>query len=103
VTRGEVWWMRPPGEPSRPACVLTRDAGIPVLRRITVIPATTTIRGIATEVELDAADGMPRTCALSLDNLRTVDKGVLTERITRLSPARMEEVCRALAFATGCR
>ncbi len=41
---------------------------------------------------------------------RTVDTGPanferkanLIERITHLGPERMDEVCRALAFATGC-
>jgi len=41
--------------------------------------------------------------ALSLDNLTVVPKAMLSERITTLSPQRLEEVCRALALAAGCR
>lgn len=102
VRRGEVWWLHLPGDKPRPACVLTRDAGIPVLNRVIVAPATSRIRGIETEVELDEADGMPRACVLSFDNVRAVDKRLLSRRITELSPSRMSEVCHALAFATGC-
>jgi mRNA interferase MazF len=57
---------------SRPACVLTRQAAIPVLLSVLVAPATRTVRGIPTEVTLTRADGMPQGCALSFDNLATV-------------------------------
>jgi mRNA interferase MazF len=83
-------------------CVLSRDEAIPVLGKVLVAEATTTIRGIPTEVPLDEADGMPQSCVLSLDNLDRARKGALTDRITTLSPAKMHEVCEALAFATGC-
>lgn len=65
-------------------------------------PATRTVRGIPTEVELDRADGMPEPCALTLDNLICVRKALLVERITRLAPARMAELCEALGVATAC-
>lgn len=94
--------MHAPGRKPRPVCILTRDEAIPVLYRLVVAQATTQIRGLRTEVQLDETDGMPRACVLSFDNLRTVDKPLLTERITRLKPARMHEACQALAFATGC-
>lgn len=51
---------------------------------------------------LDASDGMPDECALSLDNLGLVPKDLFGTRITRLSVERMREVCRALAIASGC-
>jgi mRNA interferase MazF len=91
-----------PGVGRRPACVLTRQEAIPVLQRVTVAPATRTVRSIPTEVELDRDDGMPERCVLSLDNIRTVPKAQLAERITRLSPTRLEEVCTALDRALGC-
>jgi len=69
---------------------------------VTVATATRTIRSIPTEVELGSADGMPERCVVSLDNLQSVPKALLTERITGLSGARMREVCLALARATGC-
>jgi mRNA interferase MazF len=101
VNRGDVWWVTARGG-RRPACVLTRDEAIPLLRRLLIAPATTRIRGIPTEVELDLSDGMPKACALSLDNLQTVPKANLVSRITTLSPARMNQVCSALAAAADC-
>jgi mRNA-degrading endonuclease toxin of MazEF toxin-antitoxin module len=45
---------------------------------------------------------MPVDCAISLDNLRTVPRSLLTEPITRLGTARMDEICRALSRSVNC-
>jgi mRNA interferase MazF len=74
-----------------------------VLNALLAVPATRTIRQIPTEVVLDANDGMPEACALSLDNVTLVPKELFRTRIARLSVARMSEVCRALTLASGCR
>ena len=102
MNRGEVWWVEHPGAGRRPACVLTRQAAIPVLTSVLVAPATRTIRGIPTEVRLSRDEGMPDECALSFDSLTTVPKALLTERITGVPAARREELCAALRAATGC-
>ncbi|MGH9067865.1 MAG: type II toxin-antitoxin system PemK/MazF family toxin [Acidimicrobiales bacterium] len=103
VNRGEIWWAESPSEKRRPYLVLTRQSAIPVLRTVLAVPVTRTVRQIPTEVALDADDGMPRPCALSFDNLVSMPKSLLVERISRLGPDRMHEVCRALGTATGCR
>lgn len=82
--------------------MLTRDAAIPVLEQILAVPATRTVRGIPTEVELDETHGMPTRCALALDNVSVIRKSLCTERITRLDPERMRAVCEALRIATAC-
>jgi mRNA interferase MazF len=102
VNRGEVWWYELPDSGRRPGLILTRQAAIPVLNAVLVAPATRTIRGIATQVQLGPEDGMPIECALSFDNLLTVPKALLTERITRLPSGRMAELCAALNIAAGC-
>lgn len=102
VARGDVVWLDLEQEGRRPVLVLTRDEAIPRLRNVVVALITRTIRGIDSEVQLGPDDGMPVECAVSLDNLRTVPQALLTERITRLDPARVDAVCRALAAATGC-
>lgn len=98
----EIWWMEHPELGRRPALVLTRPAAIDVLRSVVVVPATRTIRGLPSELTLDVEDGLPMRCALSFDNLGTVPKALLTERIARLDPMRERELCAALAAATGC-
>lgn len=102
MNRGEVWWMEHPEAGVHPACILTRQAAIPVLRTVLVAPATRTLRGIPTEVALGPEDGMPRKCTLTLDNIAAVPKSLLTERITHLGPVKLAELCAALAIATGC-
>jgi mRNA interferase MazF len=102
VNRGEVWWIEHPDAGRRPACVLTRQAAIPVLTSVLVAPATRTVRGIPTEVLLTRDDGMPEDCALTFDNVTAVPKALLTERITRLAEAKLDELCSALRAATGC-
>ena len=102
MNRGEVWWVERPEIGRRPHLVLTRQAAIPVLNTLLAVPASRTVRGIPTEVDLGPDDGMPTACALSLDNLTLVPKAMFLERICRLPPERMSEVCRALALASGC-
>jgi mRNA interferase MazF len=102
VTRGDVCWLELPDEGCRPVCVLTRPAAIPVLRNVVVALITRTVRGIPTEVRLTEQDGMPVECAISLDNLRTVPKSLLADRILTLSGAQTHAVCRALSLASGC-
>jgi mRNA interferase MazF len=102
VNHGEVWWVEHPDAGRRPACVLTRQAAIPVLSSVLVAPATRTVRGIPTEVALGRGDGMPDECALSFDNLTTVPKALFTVRITALPKTRLPELCAALRSATGC-
>ncbi|MGI8801488.1 MAG: type II toxin-antitoxin system PemK/MazF family toxin [Solirubrobacteraceae bacterium] len=102
MNRGEVWWMEHPETGRRPACILTRQAAIPVLNAVLVAPATRTARGIPSEVVLSREDGMPDDCALSFDSLLTVRKVLLTELITTLAPRRLAELCAALDVAAGC-
>jgi len=89
-------------EGRHPVCVLTRDEAITNLDNVVVATVSKNIRGLRSEVLLGPEDGMSRECAISLDNLRTVPKALLVEPITVLGPARVDELCRALAAASGC-
>ena len=102
MNRGEVcWYTFKAPDKKRPVLVLTRDSAIVVLNSITVAPITSTIRGIPTEVVLTAGDGMPNTCAANFDNLQTVPKSNIGDRITTLSARRMREAAEAISFALG--
>lgn len=102
MNRGEVWWAEHPQAGRRPYLIITRQTAIPVLQQLVCVPATRTIRGIPTEVMLDEDDGMPCECALAFDNLVTIPKSLLVERICRLRGERLAQVCSTLATATGC-
>ncbi|HEX2016694.1 MAG TPA: type II toxin-antitoxin system PemK/MazF family toxin [Solirubrobacteraceae bacterium] len=102
MNRGELWWLEEPGGGRRPVCILTRAEAIPVLRRVTVAPATRTIRDIPTEVDLGPEDGLPQRCVLTLDNVTTVPKALLVDHIATLPQRRLRELCVALEIALGC-
>lgn len=102
MTRGDVVWADVPGDKRRPYLILTREVGIPLLSRLLAVPATSRGRGIRSEVVLGPSDGMPRDCVLSLDNVRTIRKEWLGATICSLTPRKLDEVCAALRYATGC-
>jgi mRNA interferase MazF len=72
-----------------------------VLNTVTIAPITSTIRSIPTELVLTEEDGLPSTCAANFDNLQTVPKCNVGDRITRLTARRMKEATTAIAFALG--
>ncbi|MCA1832169.1 MAG: type II toxin-antitoxin system PemK/MazF family toxin [Actinomycetota bacterium] len=102
MNRGEIWWAEHPDAGRRPYLILTRQGALPVLSGIVVAQISRTIRGIQTEVGLDADDGMPEPCAASFDNILTIPKWSLVERICQLDLPKLHQVCRALRTATGC-
>jgi len=103
VERGDVRLVRfPPPDKPRPVLVLTRSSALEYLSRVTVAPITSAVRGVPSEVLLDADDGMKQPCVVNLHNVVTVRRDALGRRVGRLPRDRMREVCTALAFALGC-
>jgi mRNA interferase MazF len=100
MLRGEVWWAELPLPAGRrPALLLSRDSAYAVRTSVTIAVITRTIRDIPTEVLLDQKDGMPTQCVVSLDDILTIPKSKLTERITVLSVDKMNAVAQAIVFA----
>jgi mRNA interferase MazF len=98
--RGEIWWANlPPPAGKRPVLLLSRESAYQVRTSITVAVITRTVRSIPVEVVLGEEDGMPAKCVVNLDNILTIPKALLSERITVLSDSRMASVARAIAFA----
>ena len=103
VERGEIrLYHFPSPDKERPVLILTRDSAISYLTRVTVVPITSTIRGVSSEVVLGIEDGMKQPCAANLHRVMTVGQRGLGRRLTQLSPPRMREIGAALAFALGC-
>jgi mRNA-degrading endonuclease toxin of MazEF toxin-antitoxin module len=50
---------------------------------------------------LTADDGLPNTCAANFDNLQTVPRGNIGDRIARLTARKMAEARAAVSFALG--
>lgn len=100
MRRGEVRWcnLEPPYD-RRPVLILTRTVAIRYLNEVTVVPITSTVRSIPTEVLLDEEDGMSRLCAANCDHIQTVPKEDIDILITVLSEERMAEIGPAIQFA----
>lgn len=84
---------------ARPVLVLTRELVRPHLNTVTVAPITTTIRGLSTEVPLDAANGLAAPSVASCDNLTTIPKTVLGEQIGSLLDRQEEPLSEAIRAA----
>ena len=100
LQQGSVVWadlLAPAGR--RPVVVLTRDGALRRLNAVTIGPITRTVRGIPTDVILEPADGVPTTCAISLDNIFTVPRDALSKNITTLDRQKMLEVFAAIRLA----
>lgn len=103
LERGDVRLLRMKApDKERPVVVLTRNSSLEFLGWTTVAPITSTIRAVRSEARLDVEDGMKGPCVVNTHNLLTVRKDQLGRRVARLTPARMESVCAAIAFALGC-
>jgi len=100
VRRGEVWWAElPPPIGRRPVVLLSRDVAYRVRTSVTVAIVTRVARNIPVEVPLGPDDGMPRRCVVNLDDILTIPRARLAERITTLSPETMAAVARAVVYA----
>jgi mRNA interferase MazF len=100
VERGEVWWAElPPPAGRRPVLLLSRNRAYQVRASVTVAPITRTVRGIPVEVPLTLADGLPAACAVNLDDILTIPKTFLRDRITKLSDEKLLAVAAAISFA----
>jgi mRNA interferase MazF len=104
MRRGEIWWAElPPPAGRRPVVLLSRDSAYLVRTSVTVGAITRTIRNIPVEVPLDVSDGMPQNCVVNLDDILTIPKSRLVERITTLSLQKMTSIAEAIAFALDLR
>ena len=104
VNRGEIWLHTfAPPDKRRPVVVLSRQGAIPLLSSAIVAPITSAIRGLPSEVPVGIDEGLKHDSAVNLDHVQTVEQKHLRTFVGSLSAEKMDQVCRALAVATGCR
>ena len=98
--RGDIWWAELP-EPlgRRPVVLVSREEAYVARESVVVVEVTTVVRGLATEVALGRAEGLPRKCVANADGLHTVKKARLRARIARLTAERMRRIDEALRFS----
>jgi mRNA interferase MazF len=102
MERGEVrWYTFAQPDKRLPVLILTRSSAVRYLNVVTVVPITTTIRGVPSEVRFSTADGLITDCAANFYNIQTIPKADLGAYITTIPPRRMAEVDKAIMFALG--
>lgn len=100
MKRGEVRWYKfKSPDKKRPVVILTRNSILDYLGEVTVVPITSTIRDIPSEVLLSKEDGMHHDCAINCDHIQTVSKGKIGSLITSLSKERLFQLRNAINFA----
>lgn len=83
----------------RPVLILSTFTG---LNDVHVIPATTRIRGLATEVVAGLLDGLNDECVFNAQQLRLISSAAVGYQIGTLSSDKLDEVCAAIDRVVGC-
>jgi mRNA interferase MazF len=84
---------------ARPVLVLTRELVQPHLNTVTIAPITTTIRGLSSEVSVDAANGLTEPSVVSCDNITTIPTDALGEQIGVLLSGQEPALSEAIVAA----
>jgi mRNA interferase MazF len=84
---------------SRPVLVLTREIALGGLTRVTVAPITSTVRGLAVEVPVGRANGLDHDSVVNLDNVATIPRSQLGQRIGWLLPSQEGALSAAVQAA----
>lgn len=102
MNRGDIWQIDIGGRAGRrPALVLTRQAVIPFLNKLTVAEVTSKGKGYPTEVAIAQRANLARASYVQLDNIQTISKDRFVKYLGRLDPITMQEVGRKTILALG--
>jgi mRNA interferase MazF len=97
MRHGDVWIGHL--DKVRPLVILTRSAAIPSLRRVSIAPITSRIRGVSTEVPVGVVAGLDHESVISCDNIQTVLRSDLSHRIGALGADQLWQLYAAIRIA----
>jgi mRNA-degrading endonuclease toxin of MazEF toxin-antitoxin module len=100
MNRGDVWQLDLGGRAGRrPALILTRQAVIAHLNKLTVAEITSAGKGYPTEVTVGHKANLPKDSYVQLDNIQTVSKERFIKYVGSLDQSTMRMVGRRLVLA----
>ena len=105
MKRGEIWWVAfgPAGEgeirKERPALIMSNDASNRHLNRVQVVPFTSSVERVYPSEALVELLGRP--AKAMADQLTTVAKSRLVNRVGQISAADLHRVERAVMLQLG--
>lgn len=104
MRRGDVYWAQfSPPVGKRPVVLVSRDEAYAIKTRVTVVVVTRTVRGIPTEVRVGPSEGLAKVGVANADELVTIPRTLLRERIATLSRSKLEQIDAALRFSLGLK
>ena len=102
MNRGDVWQIDLGGRAGkRPAVILTRQAVLFHLNKVTVAEITSAGKGYPTEVAIGQKANLTKDLFVQLDNIQTVPKSLFVKYIGALDTGTMRTIGRKLILALG--
>ncbi len=104
LRRGEIYRVRQPqhGDPKKSRCftvVSRQDLLDSKANRVLCAPINTAGVGLATEVEVGVDEGLKHSSVINCDQITRLEKGLLTDYVGALSPAKLKQLRTALQIA----
>ena len=87
----------------RPVLVIQNDIGNKYSPTIIAAAITSQISKakLPTHIELDTVDGLPKNSVVLLEQIRTLDKRRLKQKVCDITPIKMAEINQALLVSLG--
>ena len=102
MNRGDVWMLDLGGRAGRrPALIVTRQAVVGHVDKLTVAEITSRGKGYPTEVAIGHHANLPKESFVQLDNLQTVAKTRFVKYVGALDSSTMRTVARKIILALG--
>jgi mRNA interferase MazF len=102
VNHGDVWLLDLGGRAGRAtALVMTRQAVIPYVSKLTVAEITSSGKGYPTEVAIGQQANLPKESYVQLDNIQTVAKTRFVKYVGTLDTSIMRTIARKVILALG--
>ena len=102
MNRGDVWMLDLGGRAGRrPALIMTRQAVIPYVNKLTVAEITSSGKGYPTEVAIGQKANLPKQSYVQLDNIQTVAKTRFVKHLGALDAPTMRTIGLKVILALG--